>query len=76
MLIPAFPREWKGFKIERKFRGDTYEIDVDNSRGVSHGVREVIVDGKKVDRGTETPPCSIIPIFGDGKTHKVVVKLG
>jgi len=76
IVDPCIPREWKGFKIERKIRGDTYEIYVDNSRGVSHGVREVIVDRKKVDRGTEPPPYAIIPIFGDGKTHKVVVKLG
>lgn len=76
IVDPCIPQEWKGFKIERKFRGATYQIEVDNNKGVSYGVREVIVDGKKVKRGRETPPYAIIPIFGDGKTHKVVIKLG
>jgi cellobiose phosphorylase len=76
IVAPCIPREWKGFKIERRFRGDTYQIEVDNSRSASYGVREVVVDGKKEERVKGTPPYAVIPIFGDGKTHKVVVKLG
>ncbi len=76
IVDPCIPREWNGFKMERRFRGATYRIEVDNSRGVSYGVREVIVDGKKMDRGAEALPHAIIPVFGDGKTHKVVVQLG
>jgi len=76
IVDPCIPRQWKGFKIERKFRGATYQIEVDNSRSVSYGVKQVIVDGKKMETGRETPPYAIIPIFGDGKVHKVVVRLG
>jgi len=76
IIDPCIPREWKGFKIERKFRGATYQIEVDNSKGVSYGVKEIIVDGNRIEKGKETSPYAIIPIFGDGRTHKVVVKLG
>jgi len=76
IIDPCIPREWKGFKIERKFRGATYQIEVDNSKNVSYGVKEVVVDGKKIEKDKETTPYAIIPIFGDGKTHKVVVRLG
>jgi len=76
IVDPCIPREWKGFKIERKFRGARYQIEVDNSRGVSYGISEVMVDGKKLERKEGTPPYAIISSFGDGKTHRVVIKLG
>jgi len=76
VIDPCIPREWKGFKIERKFRGATYQIEVDNSGGVSYGVREVIVDGKKCEVKAGIPPYAVIPIFRDRKVHKVLVQLG
>jgi len=76
IVDPCIPREWKRFKIERKFRGATYQIEVDNRKGVSYGVREIVVDGRRQEVIKGTIPYAIIPIFGDGKAHKVIVKLG
>jgi cellobiose phosphorylase len=66
LIDPCIPADWKGFKATRKFRGSTYKIEVVNPDGKSKGIREVTVDGK-------LQKSNIIPVFGDGKEHKVKV---
>jgi cellobiose phosphorylase len=66
LIDPCIPADWKGFKATRKFRGSTYMIEVVNNAGNSKGVREVIVDG-------QTQKSNLIPVFADGKEHKVKV---
>jgi cellobiose phosphorylase len=66
---PCIPKAWPGFEATRKFRGDTYEITVKNPKGVSKGVVSLTVDGKAVGG-------NVVPVAGDGKTHKVEVILG
>jgi cellobiose phosphorylase len=68
-IDPSIPAAWDGFKAERKFRGDIYEIEVKNPAHVNKGVKSLTVDGVAVE-GT------VIPVAGDGKTHKVEVVLG
>jgi len=69
LVDPCIPGDWKGFKLTRKFRGATYAIEVSNPDGKSKGVKQVLVDGKPQS-------SNIIPVFGDGKTHSVLVVLG
>jgi cellobiose phosphorylase len=66
---PCIPKDWKGFSISRKFRNATYNITIENPNKVSTGVSKLVVDGKEV-------AGSIIPIFGDNKTHDVKVIMG
>lgn len=66
---PCIPAQWKKCSIRRPFRGDIYEIDIENPKGVEKGVREVTCDGKPVDG-------NLIKPLGDGKTHKVRVVMG
>ena len=66
---PSIPAAWDGFKATRQFRGDTYEIDIKNPSHVCKGVKSLTVDGKAVDG-------VIVPVIGDGKTHRVEVVLG
>lgn len=40
---PCIPSSWKGFKVSRKFRGATYNIEVVN-KGVCKGVKELYVN--------------------------------
>jgi len=69
LIDPCIPSHWKGFNATRKFRGDTYQIEVLNPDARSKGVKKVILDG--------TPyKSNLIPVFGDGKEHKVKVFLG
>ncbi|PLV60433.1 GH36-type glycosyl hydrolase domain-containing protein [Thermotoga sp. KOL6] len=69
MVDPCIPKDWDGFKVVRKFRGTTYEITVKNPAHVSKGVKEVFVDGEKIEG-------KILPLFDDGKVHKVEVVMG
>jgi cellobiose phosphorylase len=68
-IDPCIPKSWRNFKITRKFRGATYEISFDNSIGVNSGVKELIINGKKIEG-------HVIPIFKQGTINKVEVKLG
>jgi cellobiose phosphorylase len=69
LIDPCIPTKWKGFNATRKFRGDTYQIEVINPDGKSKGIREVTVDGI-------TQKSNLIRLIGDGKEHKVKVIMG
>jgi len=57
----------------RYFRGADYHITVDNSAGAEKGIKSITVDGKPHEL---TPFGAIIPAFGDGKVHQVVITMG
>lgn len=69
LVDPVIPKTWSGFKMKRKFRGTTYEIEVKNPKGVASGVKEVRLDGKAQTSNILTP-------LRDGRTHKVEIVLG
>lgn len=69
LIDPCIPNDWKGFNAIRKFRGDTYLIEIINPDGKSKGIREVIIDGEK-------SPSNLIPVFGDGAEHRVKIVIG
>ena len=70
IVDPCVPKKWKGFTVNRKYRGVQYSIEVKNPKGVSKGVKTLVVDGVKV-KG------NLIPIPTDGRTKvKVEVTLG
>ena len=66
---PCIPKDWPGFKVSRKFRGATYEIEVQNPERISKGVKSMLVDGHPV-------AGNIIPMLERGKTYSVIVILG
>ena len=69
MVDPCIPAKMKGFTVTRRFRGDTYVIEVDNSAGVQKGIVSLTVDGKAVEG-------NIIPPAGDGAVHQVKAIMG
>ena len=66
---PCIPPDWNGFKMTRKFRGSTYEIEVSNPNHVSKGVKEVFVNGERV-------ASNLIPLLEKGKKHAVRIVMG
>jgi len=69
-IDPCVPKKWKGFTVQRKFRGVTYTIEVKNPRGKSKGVKSLVVDGRKL-------AGNVIPLPTDGRTAvKVEATLG
>jgi cellobiose phosphorylase len=48
-IDPCIPAHWNSFKVERRFRGKTLNIEVLNPDGVEKGVREILLNGNRVD---------------------------
>jgi len=69
VIDPCIPTAWKGYSVQRKFRGKTYQIEVKNPSGASKGVKQLLVDGKPIDGNT-------IPLNLGGGDVKVTVTLG
>src|ERR1035437_7519088 len=45
---PVIPAKWKGFTVTRRFRGNTYVIEVKNPKGKQRGVKKLLVNGKEI----------------------------
>lgn len=68
-IDPCIPSSWDGFEVTRVFKGAVYAITVQNADHVCKGVKSVMIDGQPLDG-------NVVPAFGDGKTHRVVVTMG
>lgn len=68
-IDPCLPSKWRKCSIRRPFRGDIYEIEIENPKGVEKGINELYVDGKLLEGNLIRP-------FGDGRTHNVRVVMG
>lgn len=66
IVDPGIPQNWDSFTVQRKFRNADYNITVQNPEHVSKGIKEIVVDDKKL-------MGNVIPVFGDGKNHSVKV---
>ncbi|MFX0016254.1 MAG: GH36-type glycosyl hydrolase domain-containing protein [Promethearchaeota archaeon] len=69
IVDPCIPKEWKNFKLSRRFRNTSYKIEVINPKMVSKGIKEIKVDKKTIENQQ-------IPAFGDNKIHNVSVLMG
>ena len=69
VIDPCIPASWGTARITRRFRGTRYEIRIRNPNKVSHGVREIKVDGAKIDG-------NLLPEFHDHGVHIVDVLMG
>lgn len=69
VIDPCIPEDWNGFKVTRKFRGATYQIEVKNPKGICKGVASISMDGKVLNNG------NIIPIQPKGEYH-IEIELG
>jgi cellobiose phosphorylase len=67
-IDPCIPRSWKSFKVTRKFRGKTYNIDVTNPKGISKGVHTLTIDGEQIQGNT-------IPLTIGANTVTVLAEL-
>jgi len=68
-IDPCIPKDMNGYKIIRKFRGNTFKISVDNSAKVNKGIKEIKVNGMKIDG-------NCIKVDGIDKEYNVEVIMG
>lgn len=50
VIDPCIPSKWDGFKVRRRWRGATFNIEVKNPNHVMKGISEIYVDGLKVNK--------------------------
>lgn len=69
VIDPAIPSDWDGYSVERKFRNAVYSIKVENPNHVNSGIKEIILDGNKIEG-------NVLPELKDNLVHKVKVIMG
>ncbi|MBR0510082.1 MAG: hypothetical protein IJJ85_08185 [Clostridia bacterium] len=74
LIDPSIPAEWDGFTAERTYRGKRLHIRVENPEHVMHGVKEIRINGKKMDR--ETRPLLPESILNGLSEASVLVTMG
>ena len=68
-VSPCIPRGWPGFRVTYRVGATTYEIHVENPRGVQTGVERATLDGQKLAGNR-------IPIVNDEHVHRMIVVMG
>ena len=68
-ISPSIPSAWDGFKIEKNFRGKKLHITVDNSAHVESGVKELILNGEKLEN-------AYVPAEKLSDSNEITVVLG
>jgi cyclic beta-1,2-glucan synthetase len=66
---PCVPADWPGYEVTYRDGATVYQIHVENPNGASHGVKQMMIDGKDL-------PEKEIPLLQDGEEHKIRVLLG
>lgn len=69
MVDPCIPKNWDGFKVQRKFRDVTYNIKIQNPDHVSKGIKEMIIEGQSIEG-------NIIPVIDSERPVGVEVVMG
>jgi cellobiose phosphorylase len=69
IIDPCIPDKWDGYKVTRKFRRATYEIEVRNPEHVQKGVKKIEMNGRVIDG-------QVLPQIEEGRTAKVVCVMG
>ena len=69
IINPTIPEGWSSYKITYRFEEATYEIQVENPDGVSHGVVNLTFNGNQQSDLS-------IPLSSEKQTHYVTVTLG
>jgi len=69
LIDPCLPSAWEAVSLRRWFRDAIYEVEIDKPSGISKGVKQVTVDGKRIEG-------NLIKSFSDGKVHRVRVEMG
>jgi len=68
-INPVVPEAWDGYVVRRKFRGASYHIEVTNPDHVSCGVKELYLNGNRLDG-------NLVPICKEDSVNQVKVVLG
>lgn len=55
VIDPCIPSDWREFRVSRIYRGCRLNIHAVNPDGIQHGVKEIRVDGRLLDKNLIPP---------------------
>jgi cyclic beta-1,2-glucan synthetase len=70
-LDPCIPKHWPSYEMTLAYHSATYRIRIENPRGESAGIQDLVMDGAKYP--AHKP---LLPLRDDGKVHHIVIVLG
>ena len=68
-IDPCIPPDWPGYRVTRRYRDATYNIEIRNPDSVSSGIASITVNGQPL-------ASNLVPALDAGATCDVVVTLG
>ncbi|MGL4983309.1 MAG: GH36-type glycosyl hydrolase domain-containing protein [Plesiomonas sp.] len=68
IIDPCIPTSWPEFRIQRQWRGATFNIHVQNPEHVSKGIKSITLNGNTIN--------GAIPAQVEGSVHDVIVIMG
>ena len=68
VIDPCVPATAKGYKVTRKFRGATYNIEIVNNGGAQKGIKALYINGKKADG-------NLVPMAKSGEIVEVKAEM-
>jgi cyclic beta-1,2-glucan synthetase len=68
-IDPCIPKDWPHYQVSYRDKKTTWQIRVDNPRGVNRGVKQVTLDGQPL-------PANEIPLLDDSGQHQVHIVMG
>ena len=68
-IDPCVPASLKGFTVTRRYRGAVYEIRVENPDGAEKGLRELTLNGQRIEGG-------VLPVQEPGSRVQVRAVMG
>ncbi len=69
IIDPSIPKNWNKYRVVRNFRNAVYCIIVINPQHLSKGIKKIKIDNIEQE-------SNLLPVYNDGKTHKIEVQMG
>jgi cyclic beta-1,2-glucan synthetase len=68
-IDPVIPDWWDGFKIDYRYQGAIYAIEIQNPQHIQKGVTGIVLDGRTLEE-------KFIPLVSEPVKHTVLVQMG
>jgi cellobiose phosphorylase len=75
IVAPCIPSKWRSYRVQRRFRGAHYKIEIQNPDAVSRGIRSILVDGTPMEHFHPSTEV-VLPVFPKDSLHEILATLG
>ncbi len=68
-IDPCIPKQWKEYSVKRKFRNKGFNITIKNPKGISKGVKSILLNGEELE-------SNFIPLTKTNQVNEIQVTMG